>query len=156
MTGPAGRGRPGGRLLRFAGVGAAGFVVQLAVLQALSQAGVHYLVATALAVEAAILHNYLWHERWTWGDRPAPLRRRWSRAWRFNTLTALTSVAGNLGLMLLLAGRLGLPLLLANAMSVGLLSLVTYLAADRLVFQPWTTDGAGNPEPDGEPGSLSW
>ena len=28
-----------------------------------------------LAVEAAILHNFLWHERWTWSDRAAAGRR---------------------------------------------------------------------------------
>ena len=33
--------------------------------------GVHYLVATAIGVEAAILTNFLWHDRWTWRDRPA-------------------------------------------------------------------------------------
>ena len=42
------------RLCRFAIVGAAGFAVQIVCLQALIALGLHYLVATALAVEAAI------------------------------------------------------------------------------------------------------
>ena len=55
----------------FNGIGLAGAAVQLAVLWMLLAARVHYLPATLLAVEAALLHNFLWHERWTWSDRPA-------------------------------------------------------------------------------------
>ena len=57
------------RAARFAWVGAGGFVVQVAALHAFAAAGVPYAFATALAVEVAILHNFLWHERWTWADR---------------------------------------------------------------------------------------
>jgi putative flippase GtrA len=31
----------------------------------------NYLLATALAVETAVIHNFLWHQRFTWSDRPA-------------------------------------------------------------------------------------
>src|SRR5207245_237643 len=53
-------------VLRFYTVGAAGIVVQLAALTFL-KSGLHldYLPATATAVEAALLHNFFWHERWT-------------------------------------------------------------------------------------------
>ena len=70
------------RGLRFVSVGAGGFVVHAATLQGLvSLAGLPYPVATALAVEASILHNFLWHERWTWADRvqPDPIPRRLRR-----------------------------------------------------------------------------
>ena len=61
------------RGIRFISVGAGGFVVHAATLQGLvSLAGVPYPLATALAVEASILHNFLWHERWTWADRLVP------------------------------------------------------------------------------------
>ena len=52
------------RWLKFNAVGAAGIVLQLAVLLAL-KSGLHvsYLMATALAVEAAVVHNFFWHER---------------------------------------------------------------------------------------------
>ena len=59
---------------RFIWVGAGGFMVQVVTLHALAAAGLPYTVATALAVEAAILHNFIWHERWTWGDRVAALK----------------------------------------------------------------------------------
>ncbi len=60
--------------------------------------GVHYVVATVIAVEAAILVNFVWHERWTWQDRgcaSAEVRGALGRLLRFNALTALTSIAGS-------------------------------------------------------------
>ncbi len=47
------------RFLKFNGVGVIGFVVQIAVLAVLLHRGFGYLTATGLAVEAAVLHNYL-------------------------------------------------------------------------------------------------
>lgn len=58
------------RWLAFNVVGSMGVVVQLLVLLTLTEVtGLDYLVATGLAVECAILHNFVWHERWTWRDR---------------------------------------------------------------------------------------
>ena len=51
------------RWLKFNAVGAIGVAVQLSVLAALIQLGTHYLAATALAVETAVLQNYYWHTR---------------------------------------------------------------------------------------------
>ncbi len=122
------------RFLRFNGIGVAGFLLQLAVLLALVHAGTHYLAATALAVEAAVLHNFFWHERWTWRDRPASGRTRLSRLWRFHALNGLVSLAGNVLLMRLFVESFGLPALPANALAVLACSIVNYTAGDRLVF----------------------
>ena len=123
------------RFLRFNGVGVAGFVLQLGILALLLAAGVHYLLATALAVEAAILHNFLWHERWTWRDRPATGRGRLARLWRFHALNGVVSLVGNLALMRLFVGTFGLPAMPANLAAVLCCSLVNYYASDRLVFE---------------------
>src|SRR5438094_283126 len=66
--------RTGLRWLKFI-VGLIGIGVQLLVL-ALLKSGLHlnYLLATALAVETAVVHNFLWHERFTWRDRVAKTR----------------------------------------------------------------------------------
>ena len=121
------------RAARFAGVGLAGFALQIAALAGLVEVGVPYLPATALAVEAAILHNFAWHERWTWADRPAP-GRRLLRLLRFNGATALLSIVGNIALMALLAGRLHVPLLVANLLAVVIVSALNFVTADRFVF----------------------
>ena len=56
---------PGGALrrwLKFNAVGAIGIVVQLAALAVLKGLlRLPYLTATALAVETAVLHNFVWH-----------------------------------------------------------------------------------------------
>ena len=60
------------RWITFNAVGSMGFGLQLLTLMALTDwAHVHYLVSTAIAVEVAVLHNFVWHERWTWSDRAA-------------------------------------------------------------------------------------
>ncbi|HEV8395885.1 MAG TPA: GtrA family protein [Vicinamibacterales bacterium] len=132
------------RAARFAWVGAGGFVVQAAALYALTAAGLSYPVATAIAVEAAILHNFLWHERWTWADRAAP-GRRLSRLLRFNGSTAIVSIAGNVALMWLFVGWLRLPLLAANLLAVLTLGVVNFVSADRLVFATKLTHRLQNP-----------
>src|SRR5271169_340765 len=60
------------RWMKFNAVGGIGIVVQLAALAVFrSWLKLDYLLATGLAVEIAVIHNFLWHERLTWADRPA-------------------------------------------------------------------------------------
>ena len=144
------------RAARFVWVGAGGFVVQGLALLALDAAGMPYPIATALAVEAAILHNFLWHERWTWGDRTASGEvaglkagghERLTRFLRFNGATAVISIAGNVALMGLFVGGFHLPLLPANLLAVLALSVLNYVSADRLVFATKLTHRQNNPTP---------
>jgi len=122
------------RFLRFNAVGAIGFAVQLAVLALLVRAGLHYLAATALAVEVAILHNFVWHERWTWADRPANRRARLARLARFHAVNGGVSIAGNLLLMPVLVRACGMPVVAANAAAVIVCALANFSGAERLVF----------------------
>lgn len=139
MTGPStveslAKRSPSGlvRWLKFNAVGAVGIGVQLAVLTALkSGLGLNYLLATALAVEAAVLHNFIWHERFTWADRAA--KGRLKRLMKFNLTTGLFSIVGNVVFTRLLVSA-GIPYLAANAMSIVLCSLINFALNDRLVF----------------------
>jgi putative flippase GtrA len=117
------------RWLKFNVVGLAGVAVQLAALQLLTWCGVNYLVATPLAVECAILHNYFWHVRWTWKEREGR-----GSLWRFHLANGLISIVGNLLLMKLLHGWLGWPLLPANLTAIALTSVVNFFVGDRWVF----------------------
>lgn len=126
------------RWLKFNSVGAIGVGVQLAVLTLLAgQLGMHYLVATALAVEAAVLHNFLWHERWTWADRFAKSRQgSLRRLIRFNLTTGVFSIVGNLVFMRLFVETFGIHFLVANLLTITACSVINFLVSDRLVFQP--------------------
>jgi len=124
------------RWLKFNFVGGIGIGVQLAVLTAL-KTGFHfnYLLATGLAVEAAVIHNFIWHERFTWKDREkitSPL----VRFIKFNLTNGLLSIVGNLLLMKLFAGYFHINYLAANLIAITLCSLANFLVSDRFVFQP--------------------
>ena len=131
--------RCGGLLLRwltYNAVGLVGMAVQLGTLVALTELGrLNILVATALAVEIAILHNFVWHERWTWGDRLShPRGGRWGRLARFNLVAGTVSIAGTVLFTGLYATSLGLHYVVVNVMATASVSLVNFVANDRLVF----------------------
>jgi len=125
------------RFVRFALAGATGFVMQIAVVALLANwAGMNYLAATAIAVEAAIVINYLWHERYTWRDRPAmTTRERWLRLGRFNAMTAATSIVGSLILTAVLVESFNLQPIGANIVCVATLAVINFIGADKLVFR---------------------
>ncbi|MBI4442703.1 MAG: GtrA family protein [Acidobacteria bacterium] len=125
------------RAVKFYAVGGIGIGVQAATLGLLLHVfGVHYLWATALAVEAAVLHNFVWHWKWTWADRQssAMAANFFPALWRFHVANGLTSMAGNLLFMRLLVGSAGMEPLVANLISITLCSLVNSLLSDRFVF----------------------
>ena len=110
-----------------------GIVVQLGALTLLNSGfRVNYLVATALAVEAAVIHNFFWHERYTWADRESTSRL--IRFAKFNLSNGVISILGNVALMRLLVGVMGLNYFAANALSIAGCSLLNFMVSDRLVF----------------------
>lgn len=125
------------RFIRFNTVGAIGIGVQLAVLALLKSGfGMHYIWATAVAVEAAVLHNFCWHVKWTWRDRTlhATSRSLLGQLWRFHIGNGVVSLLVNLVLMRLLVGSLGLNYLAANLIAVAAGGVANFLVGERLVF----------------------
>jgi dolichol-phosphate mannosyltransferase len=123
--------------LRFNFVGIIGFGLQSVVLVLLSRQapGLSYLVATALAVELAVLNNFIWHQRWTWNDRPSRTKSETLRRFaKFNLTSGVVSLTGNLFFMSLLVGRFHLSISLANLASVLACSLLSFLLADWFAF----------------------
>jgi putative flippase GtrA len=117
----------------FVAVGVLGFLLQVATLHILtSYVAWTWLPATLVSVELAVLHNFLWHERWTWIDRRAS--NRFPRLVRFHAANGLISIAGNALMMAWLVGAIGLPPVPANTIAVVATSLVNFLMADRWVF----------------------
>lgn len=125
-----------GRWWVFCFVGALGIAVQLATLSILvSRAGLHYLLATALAVEAAVLHNFAWHEQWTWRDRARQNRSGWwKRLARFQLSAGAFSICGNAACMWLFAAFFDLPVLAANSASIATCAILNFLASELWVF----------------------
>lgn len=141
------------RWLRFNLVGVAGFAVQLATLAVLTHVTPWPLgVCVALAVLAAIAHNFFWHERYTWPSTSGAVRRlddpadgraaacahrraRAKRCLAFTLTNGAMSLLSNVVITTAVATLFArLPLLLANAIAVALTSLVNFLIADRAIF----------------------
>ncbi len=124
--------------LRFNLVGIIGFAVQLALLLTLEGAGLPVALATGLAVEATVLHNFVWHERWTWAGATAGTR--WGRLVRFHLSNGLISLAGTPMLTASLA-HAGAPLVLANLVAVLTCALLNFTTAHVWVFcaKTWPT-----------------
>jgi len=129
------------RWLKFNAVGAIGVVVQLSALTLLVRAlKLPIVAATGLAVETAIIHNFIWHRSWTWADRKRtgespPVVEALAVLLRFNVTTGLISLLGNMFLMDVLAVSAGLGLLRSNLVTIAICSLLNFFVSDRFVFR---------------------
>lgn len=120
------------RWLRFNAVGLAGILVQLGALALLTQ-NMRVLWATFFAVEVAVLHNFYWHERWTWGTIGTP--GLGGRLLRFHLANGLVSIVSNLVWMRLLTGTFGMHYLPANLISIGITAVLNFGLSERFVFR---------------------
>lgn len=136
------------RWWRFNLVGLIGMGVQLGALAVLNQLlGGHYLVASAVAVEITLLHNFAWHLVYTWRDR----RDRsvvGHRLVRFHLTNGLVSLIGNLALMRVLVQYGHLPVLVANGIAILCCSILNFLLADRCAFVSSSRIPAASTRPD--------
>ena len=127
------------RFLKFQGVGALGILVQLGMLALLkNSAGLATAWATALAVETAILHNFIWHERWTWKSETGARTPRQiaSLLGKFHLGAGGVSLVTNVVLTGTLSDLLHIHYLVANLLSITAAGLLNYFINDRLVFGP--------------------
>ena len=115
-------------------VGAMGVVVQLAALALINRwAPGHYLIASAAAVELALLHNFVWHLHYTWRDRrddSAVL----GQLMRFHLSNGLVSMLGNLALMRVLVHEAHIPLLASNFIAILCCSIVNFCLGNNWAF----------------------
>jgi len=127
------------RWAKFNAVGVLGMAVQLGALALLDRwMRGRYLIASGLALEVTLLHNFVWHVRYTWRDRCAE-GSRLGQLVRFQLSNGLVSMIGNLVLMRLLVREARLPVLAANAVAIVCCSMANYCLGDRWAF------GAGVP-----------
>jgi putative flippase GtrA len=129
--------KPGLRAwLKFNAVGIIGVGVQLAALAFFrGLLGWAIRISTVLAVECAVLHNFAWHERWTWAHRELSAKGILGRLLKFNVSNGLISIVGNLALMELLAVRLHFNYMLSNLAAIAVCSLLNFFVSDKLVFK---------------------
>jgi len=122
------------RWIRFSAGGTYGSLLQLFALMVLAR-WLPLAWATALSVEIAVLHNFIWHELYTWQDRHVRgVRAMLGRLVRFQMSNGLISIAGNVVLTTLLHERVGVPAVIANVLAIGLCGGFNFAASEWLVF----------------------
>ena len=123
------------RWLRFNAGGLYGFLLQLSLLMLLSKK-VSLATATAIAVEAAVIHNFIWHELFTWKERHVSgVRSIAMRFLRFQLANGCISLAGNVVLTSYLHRSLNAPVVVANVVAISACSLFNFMAGEWVVFQ---------------------
>ncbi len=117
---------PVNRFLKFGAVGLSGVVVDVGVFWMLSNGlGVAAVTATIVSAEVAVWNNFIWNDRWTFGDRSIQQpgnRSRIRRFLKFNVLCLVGIVLqGTLvGLMSTVAG---VPAIGAKLLAIALVML---------------------------------
>lgn len=116
------------RFMRFSAVGFSGVFVNMGVLAALAQRGTELVPAGAVAVEAAIVWNFLLNEFWSFSDlaRRRPGRR--ARAWRlakFNLISAGGALI-NVGLLWALTQFAGMHYLVSDLIGIAAATIWNY------------------------------
>ena len=116
------------QLLRFAVVGASGYVVNLAVFAAaLHGAGADYRVAAVAAFGVAVSNNFLWNRRWTFRAQHAGAGPAHHQAARFLTVSVAAFAVG-LGILTALVELAGMRELPAQAVSIVAVTPLSFLA----------------------------
>lgn len=117
---------PMGRFLRFGLVGASGVVVDMGVLYLLHGFWGFGLTRSAIAAaEVAIVNNFIWNDRWTFGDlsrEQRDRRRVLKRFLKFN-LVCLMGLVLKVLFLNLLFNLLGINAYLANLVAIAVVTL---------------------------------
>ena len=122
------------RYWKFNLVGAIGMVVQLGALALLNRwMPGHYLWATAAAIELTLLHNFVWHLRYTWRDRRGESAIL-TQLVRFHLSNGLVSMLGNLALMRVLVHQAHLPVVVANGIAILCCSILNFCLGNNWAF----------------------
>ena len=116
---------PIGRFLKFGAVGFSGVFVDLGVFWLLSNVGFAAVIATILSAEVAVLNNFIWNDRWTFGDRSIQQPGRRSlvkRFLKFNVL-CLVGIVLQGTLVGLMSNVAGFPAIGAKLLAIAIVML---------------------------------
>lgn len=120
------------QLVRFAIVGASGYVVNLAVFSlSVHLAGIDYRVAAVLAFVVSVANNFFWNRRWTFDARDG---HAGFQAARFFTVSVAAFLFAYV-MLLVLVEVVGLPKVLAQATAIVTATPLSFLGQKLWSFQ---------------------
>jgi putative flippase GtrA len=111
------------QLGKFCVVGAVGYVINLAVYDALLHAGVHYLVAATCSFLVAVTSNYAWNRLWTFREHRGHVGIQGMRFF----VVSLVALGANLAVLHLLIRYGGLDKLPAQAAAIVLVTPLNFV-----------------------------
>ena len=112
------------QLMRFAAVGASGYVVNLAVFWLGVNAKLDYRAAATVAFAVALVNNFAWNRLWTFREAPGRLH---GQAFRFVVVSG-TAFVVSLAVLSVLVRDAGAPKLFAQALAIVAVTPVSFLA----------------------------
>lgn len=118
------------RLARFVTVGVLGFGVSTAGLWVLVGQGLPDFLASLLATEVAVIHNYLWHEAVTFGTKQVT----WRRLVTYNLAAGVGLVITATAFALISRALPDVPLVVRNLLAVGCGTTSNFVLSMRFVW----------------------
>jgi len=96
--------------------------------------GIKLIPASVLAIEVAIIHNFIWFRSWTWKDRldKPPFFRQLAA---YNLATGAVDFAANVSVLWLLSTFFGIHYLLANILGMIAPPFVKFWLNEKLIFR---------------------
>jgi putative flippase GtrA len=111
------------QLAKFCVVGAVGYLINLAVYDALLHAGLHYLVAATCSFLVAVTSNYTWNRIWTFREHRGHIGIQGMRFF----LVSVAALGANLVVLHLLVTYGNLGKLLAQAVAIVLVTPLNFV-----------------------------
>jgi dolichol-phosphate mannosyltransferase len=121
------------QLVRFALVGASGYLVNLAVFWLALRAKLDYRAAAAVAFVVALANNFVWNRIWTFRDAPGRLE---GQAFRF-VLVSTGAFLVSLAILSVLVRDAGVPELLAQAGALVAVTPLSFVANKLWSFRAY-------------------
>ena len=111
------------QLGKFCAVGVVGYLINLAVYDALLHAKVHYLVAATCSFLVAVTSNYTWNRLWTFRDQRGHVGIQGMRFF----IVSLAALGANLLVLYLLVHAGGVDKFYANAIAIVLVTPLNFV-----------------------------
>jgi len=124
------------RFLKFCAVGVVGAGVNLAVLFALTEAGLFYLLSGLIGIEAAILSNFVLNRSWTFKDRGILEFRSILTALYRDHAVRSVGIVLNLVILWLLTSVFGFYYILSQVIGIGIAMLWNYSGNQWWTWEP--------------------
>ena len=99
--------------------------------------GIRLIPASMMAIEIAIIHNFIWLRLWAWRERGTANGRPpfFKQLFMYNVATGAVDLAANVSILWVLATLVGVHYLLANVAAQILGPFVKFWLNEKIIFK---------------------